>query len=1080
MRFKSSVSTLALVVAGMASSPGAHAQSATNLTALQGMAPFSALRNTDPGKAALDSNLKVTGDIQSGATVLTGLGAFAQQQQQALSDAAITSTNAFQLVDGLGTKLGNAYRGRTTYTSTNDGGVATSTAITQSVTNLLTYTYSVANSDASVAKYFFANKTLDSKGTTSATANGYVTAVNGVADVYGLAYNKPAGSSGADAYGNSRPYQTLSNVTLFTGADFFGVSSGNSNYLYGPPAGQTIVGGQNLNNSPAFPSGHTTYGHTDSLLLALLVPERFQQMVTRGAEYGNSRIVLGAHYAMDVIAGRTIAYYDVSKMLANNAAYIGSTFNIDNQYAAVSNKTSPTVTIIDYQAAFASAQSDLRAILSADCGAAISVCASNGDTTRFNSLASDKAFYNATMTYGLPVVYADNTGVEDVNTKARDAGYLLQTRFPYLTLAQRNDVLTSTEGQGGGFLDNGSEFGVYSRLNLFAAADGYGAFNSNVTVTMDASLGGFNAADSWNNNISGVGGLTKNGTGALTLTGANTYTGGTTVNGGVLEIAGSVVSATTVNAGGMLAGAGTLGAVAVNGGVLAPGSLLAPGVMTISGPLSFSKDSTLAVRVSPTANDRVSVNQTANLNGSVNVAWSGDVSTNTRVRILNASSVAGTFSNVTSNLSFTFIAPSLTYDSANVYFAFARNGLSYASASTAANQRNMGAALDAASRNAFSGGGATLINAFNLMNAAQANAALTGLSGELGSAEAEQALRMGGAVSDSVADQARRARLGDDSTLTIISAEGAEAAVTKPSIKNSRKSPEPELLRSWRAWGAFIGGNNHIDADAAQGSASLKGAWRGIVMGADYVAHGDRLGGTANATFGVNFAGSQGNVSEGAGHSDLGGAHIGVYAQTSMGQNYLLASAQYSKFSVSRSRLTPAINGIAAATLSANPDSSEIRGRIEIGRDFSLGQIMATPFAAMELARLHINGSTESGAGVVNLTTGGQSVLSAPLIAGGRISGFAELENGWRARPSVSLAWVHEFQGDRAVTTGFAALPGFSFSAAGPRAGVDAARISTGFDLSNKQGLSLFAEIQGEVAKGARSVGAKGGLRFAW
>jgi hypothetical protein len=304
--------------------------------------------------------------------------------------------------------------------------------------------------------------------------------------------------------------------------------------------------------------------------------------------------------------------------------------------------------------------------------------------------------------------------------------------------------------------------------------------------------------------------------------------------------------------------------------------------------------------------------------------------------------------------------------------------------------------------------------------------------------------------------------------------------VTKPSIKNSRKSPEPELLRSWRAWGNFIGGNNHIDADAAQGSASVKGAWRGIVMGADYLAHGDRLGGTANATFGFDFAGSQGNVSEGAGHSDLGGAHVGAYAQTSVGPTYLLASAQYSKFSVSRSRTTPTFGGVSGATLSGHPDSSEIRGRIEIGRDFSLGQILATPFAAMELARLNINGSTESGAGVANLTTGNQSVLSAPLVAGGRISGFAELEDGWRVRPSVSLAWVHEFRADRVVTTAFAALPGLTFSAGGPRAGADAARISTGFDLSNKAGLSLFAEMQGEVAKNTRSVGARGGLRFAW
>jgi hypothetical protein len=30
--------------------------------------------------------------------------------------------------------------------------------------------------------------------------------------------------------------------------------------------------------------------------------------------------------------------------------------------------------------------------------------------------------------------------------------------------------LTETEGPGGGFLDDGSAFGIYSRLNLYAAA----------------------------------------------------------------------------------------------------------------------------------------------------------------------------------------------------------------------------------------------------------------------------------------------------------------------------------------------------------------------------------------------------------------------------------------------------------------------------------------------------------------------------------------------------------------------------------------------------------------------------------
>jgi hypothetical protein len=41
-----------------------------------------------------------------------------------------------------------------------------------------------------------------------------------------------------------------------------------------------------------------------------------------------------------------------------------------------------------------------------------------------------------------------------------------------LSLDEANRILTETEGPGGGFLDNGSDFGVYSRLNLYRAALG--------------------------------------------------------------------------------------------------------------------------------------------------------------------------------------------------------------------------------------------------------------------------------------------------------------------------------------------------------------------------------------------------------------------------------------------------------------------------------------------------------------------------------------------------------------------------------------------------------------------------------
>ena len=83
----------------------------------------------------------------------------------------------------------------------------------------------------------------------------------------------------------------------------------------------------------------------------------------------------------------------------------------------------------------------------------------------------NQAAYDVTQTYGLPVVYPKTADtLEDVSKLAPEAGYLLTAAFPSLTLEQADQILTETEGPGGGFLDDGSAFGVYSRLNLYAAA----------------------------------------------------------------------------------------------------------------------------------------------------------------------------------------------------------------------------------------------------------------------------------------------------------------------------------------------------------------------------------------------------------------------------------------------------------------------------------------------------------------------------------------------------------------------------------------------------------------------------------
>jgi hypothetical protein len=166
---------------------------------------------------------------------------------------------------------------------------------------------------------------------------------------------------------------------------------------------------------------------------------------------------MGSHYAMDVLGGRTLALYDMAHLLANDPQYVGQSLKGANP-------------INDFKAALKEARTEVTAKIETACGKKTEICARE-DTGRLSDPAANEAFYDATQTYGLPVVYPQNAGVlEDVGKIAPEAGYLLTAAFPALTLEQADRILTETEGPGGGFLDDGSGFGVYSRLNLYAAA----------------------------------------------------------------------------------------------------------------------------------------------------------------------------------------------------------------------------------------------------------------------------------------------------------------------------------------------------------------------------------------------------------------------------------------------------------------------------------------------------------------------------------------------------------------------------------------------------------------------------------
>lgn len=415
-------------------------------------------------------------------------------------------------------------------------------------------------------------------------------------------------------------------------------------YKYGRPFRWNTNFGFNISVVPAlvqfesttpitdggFPSGHTAEGWRDALLMAYMVPQRYQELITRAMELGQNRILSGMHSPLDVMGGRILA-------TANIAYDLNNTSTVNGYYTAAVKK-----------AAYDQAQSYLLAQTGSSDFNALNTYAHTQKTSntaadnydRFADRTANKSAFTTRLTYGFGIV---NTSTAlKAATVPKGAEVLLETRLPYLTADQRRVVLKTTEISAGYPLANDDE--GWGRLNLFAAADGYGAFNGDVTVTMDATQGGFNALDAWRNDISGAGLLTKQGTGTLRLTGANSYTGGTILSAGTL----AADSASALGTGDVYVKAGTLISDAA-------------ALLSIGGKFT-QVGGTLEVDMNSATQGTLKIAGTATISGgtlSITFPGSYTPAAGDSITVLTAGALNGTFSNITVK-GFSNITPTYT------------------------------------------------------------------------------------------------------------------------------------------------------------------------------------------------------------------------------------------------------------------------------------------------------------------------------------------------------------------------------------------------------------------------------------
>jgi autotransporter-associated beta strand protein len=310
-----------------------------------------------------------------------------------------------------------------------------------------------------------------------------------------------------------------------------------------------------------FTSGHAAEATRNAVAMAYVLPERYQEIVGRGLELGESRILAGMHSPLDVISGRVQAQAVAAANLIAAGATVRTTA-LGQAHATLMKLTNTTAATFPSFAFSGTVAND-----------------------RFADYAVNKANYLRRMTYGLPLIGA--TGAPAVVPKGAEV--LLESRLPYLDDAQRRVVLKTTAiASGYPVLDDAEGWG---RLNLFAAADGFATFTGNVVVNMDAAKGGLYAADRWRNDIGGAGKLVKQGSGVLKLGGKNGWTGGAQVDGGTLE----ALSATAFGVGDVYVASG---ATVVSN---------APAPLVVGGKYTQLAGATLQLRLGAAQQGRINV-----------------------------------------------------------------------------------------------------------------------------------------------------------------------------------------------------------------------------------------------------------------------------------------------------------------------------------------------------------------------------------------------------------------------------------------------------------------------------------------
>ena len=638
---------------------------------------------------------------------------------------------------------------------------------------------------------------------------------------------------------------------------------------------------------------------------------------------------------------------------------------------------------------------------SSRCGYTASFCVAAPGTKVYSSIIEGNSVDNLTTGY------AKYSGTSMAAPHVAGSIAVLMERFPYMTGAQVASVLKTTTVDmgapgidalyGWGMIDLGKaihgpgmfvteqdipeEFrvsGAYGPEQFVVNLPGVGAVLDKGKPTERVCDDTHCGLDVWSNNISGHGGLTKQGIGTLVLTGNNSYAGPTLINQGLLAINGSVTSDVTVQNAGVLGGSGTVGSLtARSGGTVAPGNSI--GTLNVTGNLSFEPGSRYAVEVAPNGqSDRIQSNGSATIGGgevtvlqeqNANLLSQGNVSSllGRQYNILTAQQgISGQFAS-TSTFS-PFLDAGLTYQPNQVTLNVGRNATSFASVAATQNERAVAAAADA-----LAAGNPVYESILNAGSTGEARQAFRQLSGQIHADIASAQVNDSRYLRDALNGRLRQ----------------AEGLATSPDIKADDDGG---------AWAQLLGAWDHASGDA--NATGYQASTYGVLVGLDSALADDWRLGVATGYTWTSLDGGYGS------NADSDNYHLAVYGGKQFGELALRAGGGYTwhRFDTSRS-----VNyGMQSDRETAKYSARTEQVFAEAGYSVKADWVNLEPFANLAYINFQNNGISEDG-GAAALHGDKQHTDATVSTLGLRA------DTQWQASKTTSVAlrselgWQHQY-----------------------------------------------------------------------